>query len=87
MKVKLKGSYLLTSDSLNYVLCKVKKGKDKKGNVVERESGHTYHTTIVQALKTYKERYIRASDCKTIQEILEVSKDIDKKIEKVLGDL
>lgn len=84
MKIKLEGGYIITSDSMNYVLSKYTISEDKDGNEVMRLSGTIYPTTIEQALKTYKERYIRASNCTTIPQILEVVKDIDKKIEKVL---
>lgn len=84
MEIKLKGNYIITADSRQYILSKWSMGKDKKGNPKMQLRDSTYHSTLEQLLKAYKEKYIRASECKTIDEVLELCKKMDAIIEEIL---
>ncbi|MBU5424982.1 DUF5405 family protein [Tissierella pigra] len=85
MKIQIDDKYQITSDSMNYILQEkreVKEGKDK-GEVREVTLG--YYGTITNALQGYKETQIRNSDVTTIDELMKLIKDLDKKIETLLG--
>lgn len=85
MKIQIDDKYQITSDSMNYILQEkreVKEGKDK-GEVREVTLG--YYGTITNALQGYKELQIRDSDVTTIDELMKLIKDLDKKIETLLG--
>lgn len=83
LDVKLDTHYKLTGDSMNYILEKRSKTKNKEGEYTW--TGIKFAGTISHILKSYKELKIRTSNCKTIDEILEVSKEIDEKIENILN--
>lgn len=87
VNIILDDKYTLTSDTMNYILeeTKVIQGGEKKGETYKTVFG--YYSTIESALKRFKELKIRTSDAKSIKELLEISKETDKKIEKILGGI
>jgi len=87
VNIPLDDKYTLTSDSLNYIIeeTKVRQDGDRKGETYKTVYG--YYSTLESALKGFKELKIRTSDAKSIKELLEVSKETDKKIEKILGGI
>ena len=84
VNIPLDDKYTLISDSMNYIIeeTKVRQDGDRKGETYKTVYG--YYGTIESALKGFKELKIRTSDAKAIKELLEISKEIDKKIEKIL---
>ena len=87
INIPLDDKYTLTSDSMNYIIeeTKVIQDGDRKGETYK--TVHGYYSTLESALKRFKELKIRTSDAKSIKELLEVCKEIDKKIEKILGGI
>lgn len=87
INIKLDDKYTLTSDSMNYIIEETKVIQDgsKKGETYKTVYG--YYSTVESALKGFKELKIRTSDAKSIKELLKVSKETDKKIEKILGGI
>ncbi|HHW91052.1 MAG TPA: hypothetical protein GX745_09145 [Clostridiales bacterium] len=87
INIKLDDKYTLTSNSMNYIIEETKVIQDgsKKGETYKTVYG--YYGTVEAALKGFKELKIRTSDAKSIKELLEVSKETDKKIEKILGGI
>lgn len=85
LKIKLDDGHRIVADSNCYTLQRVSIAKEgeKKGDEVYSPIG--YHGTLESALKAYKELRIRHSDATTIQEVLEVVREIDLKIENMLG--
>ena len=45
----------------------------------------SYHRTITNALQSYKELQIRNSNVTTVDELMKLIKELDEKIEKLLG--
>jgi regulator of PEP synthase PpsR (kinase-PPPase family) len=45
----------------------------------------SYHRTITNALQSYKELQIRNSNVTLIDELMKLIKELDEKIEKLLG--
>ncbi|HSH36065.1 hypothetical protein [Schnuerera sp.] len=87
VNIPLDDKYTLISDSMNYIIeeTKVIQDGDKKGETYKTVYG--YYSTVEAALKGFKELKIRTSDAKSIEELLEISKETDKKIEKILGGI
>ena len=87
VNIPLDDKYTLTSDSMNYIIEETKVIQDgsKKGETYRTVYG--YYGTVEAALKGFKELKIRTSDAKAIKELLEISKETDKKIEKILGGI
>lgn len=85
INIILDSKYKLVSDSRNYVLQKmgkVQEGENKGDDTLTNEG---YYGSLESALKSYKQLLIRESDIRNIEELLAAIKEIDKKIEKVLG--
>lgn len=87
INIHLDDKYTLTSDSMNYIIeeTKVIQSGDRKGETYKTVYG--YYSTIEAALKGFKQLKIRTSDATSIKELLEICKEIDKKIEKILGGI
>lgn len=87
VNIELDNKHRLISDSMNYIIeeTKVVKDGDRKGEEYKVSVG--YYSTLQGALKGYKELKIRTSDAKTINEILEVVKETDNKINEILGGI
>ena len=87
VNIQLVDKYTLTGDSMNYIIEETKVIQDgsKKGETYRTVYG--YYGTISSALHGYKELKIRTSDAKTIKEILEVVKEMDNKIDEILGGI
>ena len=85
--IQLDNKYSLVSDTLNYIIeeTKVVKDGDRKGE--EYKVIYGYYGTITSALKSYKDLKIRTSNAKSINEVLEVVKETDRKIEQILGGI
>lgn len=85
MKIKIDDNYQITADSRQYILQenKVVLEGEKKGNQWIVNLG--YYGTITQALKGYKELQIRNSNVSNVDELLKFMKELDKKIETLLG--
>ncbi len=85
MELKLDNKHYIKSDSLCYTLIAKSERVDNEGVKKEYERVLGYYGTIEGALKGYKERQIKNSDVKTMNELLELIKGIDTKIKDVLG--
>lgn len=85
MKLKIDNRHQISSDSMNYILQEkreIKEGKDK-GEMREVTLG--YYGTITNALQAWKELQIRKSNITTIDELMKLIKELDNKIETLLG--
>lgn len=92
MKLIIDDKYQITSDSLQYVLQRRMEKKEIKTDpttgLPEDKYYYVnvgYYGKINHALQAYKELQIRNSNVGTIEELMTLIKDIDKKIEKFLG--
>lgn len=83
VNIQLTPYYRITSDKMNYILEERSKSKDKNGEYTWRSI--KWASTIEHILKSFKELELRTSNAESIEELLEIAKGIDKKIEKVLG--
>lgn len=86
MEIKLKGNYIITADSMTYMLSKWKMSEDNKGELKMRLTATTFHSTLENTLRAYKEKSVKNSNCTTIEEILILVKDLDQYIREVLKD-
>lgn len=83
INIQLDKDYRITSDSMNYILEKRSSEPNKKtGEYSWRQIKWT--SDLSTMLKTWKELKIKTSNSTTINEILEVVKKTDKKIDKIL---
>jgi hypothetical protein len=87
VNIPLDDKYTLTSDSMNYIIEETKVIQDGERKGEKYKTAYGYYGTVETALKGFKELKIRTSDAKSIKELLKVSKEIDKKIEKILGGI
>ncbi|MCF6466376.1 DUF5405 family protein [Clostridium sp. Cult2] len=85
MKIQIDNKYQITSDSMQYILQEKKKGKDKDGEIKEYKVNVGYYGKIYNALQGYKELQIRNSNVETIDELMQLIRSLDKKIERLLG--
>lgn len=85
MKIKIDDKYQITSDSMQYILQEKKQSKNDEREVKEYYVNAGYYGTFASALKNYKELQIRNSDVTTIDELMKFIKELDDKIEKLLG--
>lgn len=85
MKIKIDDKYQITSDSMQYILQEKKQTKKDDVEVKDYEVNLGYYSTITNALQGYKELQIRNSDVTTIDELMKLIKDLDDKIETLLG--
>ena len=85
MKIQIDNKYQITSDSMQYILQEKKRTKDKDGEMKEYEVNVGYYGTISMALKGYKELQIRNSDVLTVNELVKQIRELDEKIERLLG--
>ena len=83
-KIHLYDDWWLRSDRRNYILSKYR-GKDKKGK--DMFDNYAFCDTIPFLIKKIKDFEIKTSDANNLEELLEVSKKIDKKIDRVLGGI
>lgn len=84
MKIKLKGNWIITDDSMNYKLSEYRYEKDKKGVEQLKLSNTTYYSTLNSLLRAYKEKYIKSAECEFLSELLKVSEETDAYIREVL---
>lgn len=84
MKLVLDNRYQITSDAYNYILQERKTTKIDDGETKEYEVNIGYYSTITNALKGYKELQIRTSNVATVNELINLINELDKKIEKFL---
>lgn len=84
MQIKIDDKYQIGSDARQYILqeCKTVLEGDRKGETYLDSVG--YYNTIYSALKAYKEAQIRNSDVTTIDELMDLIKELDVKIETLL---
>lgn len=88
MKIQIDENHLITSDSMNYILQERKERKEPVSDDLEDKYylvNVGYYSTITNALQGYKELQIRNSDTATINELMNLIKKLDKKIETLLG--
>lgn len=84
MKLVLDNRYQITSDTYNYILQERKTTKIDDGETKEYEVNIGYYSTITNALKGYKELQIRTSNVATVNELINLINELNKKIEKFL---
>lgn len=80
--IELSPKYKITSDPWCYSIRLKTNSKDRKGN--RKWDCIKSYPTLEQTLKGYKEMVIRESDCTSFPEIIELIKDLDRKIEDIL---
>lgn len=87
MNIKIDDNYKLTSDERNVILTKVSIGQSGKSKDKEVETNIGYYGTVRAALKDYKRITKNTSNATTIDELMQAIEKIDKKIDKVLGEI
>lgn len=85
MKIQIDNKYQISSDSMNYILQEKKQTVSNEGEEKSYVVNVGYYSTITNALQGYKELQIRNSDVTTIDELMKLIKELDKKIETLLG--
>ena len=85
MNIKLKENYgIKTSDVYNLVLYKtVTRVKKEDGTKYQEDDFIGYHSTIYTALRSYLKRRVNESDCKDIEELMKLHKDLMKEIKDI----
>lgn len=85
MELQINNKYQITSDSMQYILQEKKtiREGDKKGDKYWVNVG--YYGKIYNALQDYKELRIRNSDVMTVDELMKLIRELDEKIERLLG--
>lgn len=87
MRIDLKGGYVITANSRNYILSKKGVGKDKEGNEVERLLSSTYYSSIHECLIGYKRRYLRGAKVESLKGLLALSEELEQYIKEQLEDI
>ena len=92
MNIKIDDNYRITGDSMQYILQERKERKeikiDPKTGKLEDKYYYVnvgYFGKIYYALQAFKELQIRNSDVTSIKELMKLIKELDFKIEKLLG--
>ena len=92
MNIKIDDNYRITGDSMQYILQERKERKeikiDPKTGKLEGKYYYVnvgYFGKIYYALQAFKELQIRNSDVTSVDELLKLIKELDFKIEKLLG--
>ena len=92
MNIKIDDNYRITSDSMQYILQERKERKEIKIDPRTGELEDKYYYVnvgyfgkIYYALQAFKELQIRNSDVTSVQELMNLIKELDFKIEKLLG--
>lgn len=86
MNIKLDNKYYLTSDGRQYILQQKKIAQEGQNKGKEYYEPIGYFTKIASAVKAYKELKIKTSNTKTIDELIQLIKDLDKKIETIFQE-
>lgn len=86
MNIQLDDNYRITADSKQYILQEIRVAKEGKNAGEETYSTIGFYGKLSHLLKAYKEVSIRSSEATTMQEVLEIIKNIDKKIDEILKD-
>lgn len=85
-QVVLDDDYRIAKDAHQYLLQEKRTGLEGKSKGKEIWTVASYHGSVASALKKYKEIQIGNSNITTIDELLHRINQIDKHIDKVLGD-
>lgn len=83
LEIKLVENYYITSDTYNYILSKKKKTKEGKGSFINL----AYHNTITGVLESFRRKYPRDKDIKSIKKLSDVLQAIDKRLAEIEKDL
>ena len=84
MKIQIDELFQIVSDDNQYILQERKVVQDGKTKGSEYFTNQKYFGTIEGVLKCYKETQIRRSDCQTLNDVLELARGLDKKIDGLL---
>ena len=84
MELKIDDNFKISSDSMQYILQqrKIVAEGDRKGKEYYTNLG--YYGKIYHALQDYKELQIRNSNVTTVEELMELIKNLNIKIETLL---
>lgn len=87
MEIYINDDYLITSDSLNYML--QKRGIAEKGDKVGSETFRTlgYYSTLESLFGDLINKHIRESKCKNFAEVIDEIKLLKRDIHRVLKPL
>lgn len=83
MEIKLKDNWIITADSMDYKLSQYEYKKDKDGNDKLHLRGTTYHGSLENTLIAYKEKSIKTSICKSIDEVIKLNRELDEYIRSI----
>lgn len=83
IKIKIDDTYQITSDPFQYILQETKTVMEgsKKGDTYLINV--SYHGEVYEALQAYKRRQMRFCDATSIDELIKVVEELDKKLEKL----
>lgn len=84
MRLVINEDYMITSDSMQYILQERKVVVEGDNKDKEYWVNVSYHRQLTSVLQSYKDLQIRNSDVTTIDELMRFVKALDKKIETLL---
>ena len=83
-KVKLDEDYGMTSDSRQFILCKIgKKYNKQKGEMEEDWRGIKFVSSEVKVLRQYIAIKKKEANVRNLDEIVEINKEMDRKFEEL----
>ena len=93
MILKIDSKYQIINDSRQYILQEKRKVKDEDGTIKIDCDGNIEmnyinkgcYSFLINALKAYMEKQIKESDASAVNELIDLIKEVDKKIENSLG--
>jgi len=81
MDIQIDDTYFITSDERNIILNKTTvAGETCKDAGERRYQPVSFHNTLASALKSFRERKIKLSEAKTLDELLMEVRDLNSKI-------
>ena len=83
MEIKLKGNYVITSDSNQFILSKISISNGEKNKGQEVKTPIAYHTTLESTLNSYVNKVLLSSGANTLKELLNELKALKTYIKEI----
>lgn len=87
INIDIDGEWGLKSSTDNFILGKWHTVTDKEGKEVTKLGSRTYPNTLSNAFKSYKRRRVQNSSAESFEELAELVKQLDDKIEGITKEL
>ena len=87
INIDIDGEWGIQSDAYNIIIGKWGEKENKEGDLEKVLKSRRYVSTISGALKEYKKLQVRSSDAESFENLAELVKELDNKIEGITEEL